>query len=222
MRVGHQATLRILGRETREQRQGVGIALEIDERLREIERRRPRLGVVRPGREEIAQALDRGLRPAQLQIAQRPAVRRVRRQGRGRILPHHVVVRRPCLGEAPRAIERFPFPEAPLEPLRRRRHRLEAAKSIERLLGVAHREPCPSQQEQRRRLTLVARVVGDEALEGSPREGIEPVGRGLLADEPESIGFVERERERRGEGHHQQRRQRQEGMQRARHDDSPW
>src|SRR5262245_59166980 len=41
--IGHLTTLRILGRVAREQRYGLGRALEIDERLSEVERRRPRL-----------------------------------------------------------------------------------------------------------------------------------------------------------------------------------
>ena len=98
--------------------------------------------------DDIAEALDRGFRPAQLELAQGETVGRIRRERRRRILTHHIVVGRPRLGESLDAVERLGFPEAPFEPLGRRRDGLEAAERVERLLVVAQGQPRPVPEEQ--------------------------------------------------------------------------
>ena len=177
--------------------------------------------MVGPAREEIAEGLDRALRPPQLEVAQAQAEEGFGREGRRRVFPDHIVVggaRRRVLLQS---IERLGFPEASFELLRRQlRDRAQAAQDFERFLWLAEHEPRPAQDEHGRRDPCVVRVLDHEALEGAARDRVQAVGERPLAHEPEPVGLVQGEGGRSEEAGQQNRRQRRNRKQAARHDDS--
>src|SRR6184192_3190461 len=138
LRVGRELVLGVLRPERREQRQRFGVLLLFDQRLGQIEGGRSGLRVLGPVREEIAEGLDRALRPPQLEVAQAQAEEGFGREGRRRVFPDHVVVggaRRRVLLQS---IERLGFPETSFElPAQQLEGRFWEAEALYRLKQYA-------------------------------------------------------------------------------------
>src|SRR5437660_151473 len=185
LRVGRELVLGVFRPERREQRQRFGVLLLFDQRLGQIERGRSGLRVVGPGREELAEGLDRALRPPQLEVAQAQAEEGFGREGRRRVFPDHVVVggaRRRVLLQS---IQRLGFPEASFELLRRQlRDRAQAAQDFERFLRLGEHEPRPAQDEHGRHAPGLAAAVG---AVGRVRERR---ARDVAAPEPGALAAV--------------------------------
>ena len=220
LRVGKLLVVRVPRGEGLEERQRVAETLLLDERARELERRRRDRRVVRPSGEQLAELRDRRLGPAELEVAPREAVVGVGGARRGGVLFDDRIVRGARLGEAPQAEERLGLPELRLERLRWWDRRLRAPERFERGLDVAQREARATQEEQGAPDPRVTRVLGDEPLEHTAGERVEPVGERALTHQPEPLGLVQSPCGRGRERDHEQDYGRREERPPARHDDS--
>ncbi len=211
--LGQELVLGIFLREGLQHGHGFVRVLRLDEGAGELDGGRGRRRVIGKFLDETPEVGRRRVAPLELEVGEAQGVEGVGEERRGRLGRDDAGIGRARVGEALHPVERLRLPEARLlglagngrEPFRLP-ERIE--RGVERSLG----EPGSAHEQHGIARPPVAREALEEALEHAAGQRVEAVLVGLLADQQEAIGLVERLRGPREGGGDRERREEQAGV----------